>query len=303
MDNNNDFIKDWLEGKVSAAELKSRKEKGDAFVEEFDELITRSSGLKVPEPVSKEEAWQKLSGKLNQAPQQEAKVVKLGRWIPIGIAASVALMIVAFFFAFNKVTIATSLAETKVYILPDGSEVTLNADSKIAYSRFGWSGERTVTLEGEAFFQVTKGSPFTVESEKGTVTVLGTSFNVQARQSNFEVSCFTGKVKVASGNASVMLTKGLFTKLDNNKLIAAETFDDQKTTWREGDFYFEGKPLSTVIDELERQFNIEIILSGDGARLYTGYFSNKNLDEALEMVFKPMSLRYTRETDNKIIVQ
>jgi ferric-dicitrate binding protein FerR (iron transport regulator) len=100
-----------------------------------------------------------------------------------------------------------------------------------------------------------------------------------------------------------MLTKGLFTKLDNNKLITAETFNIQKTTWREGDFYFESKPLRTVIDELERQFNIEIILSGDSTRLYTGYFSNKNLDEALEMVFKPMSLRYTRETDNKIFVQ
>jgi transmembrane sensor len=302
MENNNDFIKDWLEGKVSPAELKSRKENGDARVEEFDELITRSSGLKVPESISKEEAWQKLSGKLSEAPQPEAKVIKLGRWIPMGIAASVALMIMAYF-AFNKVTIATSLAETKVYILPDGSEITLNADSEIAYSRFGWSGERTVTLEGEAFFRVTKGSTFTVASENGTVTVLGTSFNVQVRQSNFEVSCYTGKVKVASGNTNVMLTKGLFTKLDNNKLTAAETFDAKKTTWREGDFYFEGKPLSMVIDELERQFNIEIILSGDGARLYTGYFSNKNLDEALEMVFKPMSLRYTREADNKIIVQ
>jgi ferric-dicitrate binding protein FerR (iron transport regulator) len=302
MDNNNDFIKDWLEGNIPPAELKSRKEKGDKFVEAYDELITRSSGLKVPESISKEEAWQKLSGKLTQASQQEANVVKFRLWVPIGIAASVALMVIAFFVA-SKVTITTPLAETKVYILPDGSEVTLNADSKITYSRFGWSRERTVTLEGEAFFRVIRGSTFTVASEQGTVTVLGTSFNVHVRQSNFEVSCFTGKVKVACGNTNVTLTKGLFTKLDNNKLIAAETFNIQKTTWREGDFYFEGKPLRTVIDELERQFNIEIILSGDSTRLYTGYFSNKNLDEALEMVFKPMSLRYTRETDNKIFVQ
>ena len=100
-----------------------------------------------------------------------------------------------------------------------------------------------------------------------------------------------------------MLTPGLFTRLDNNNLIAAETFDDKKTTWRQGDFYFEGKPLKIVVDELERQFNVEIILQGDDSRLYTGYFSNKNLDEALEMVFKPMSLNYTRETENKITVQ
>jgi ferric-dicitrate binding protein FerR (iron transport regulator) len=301
MDNNNDFIKDWLEGKVSPAELKSKKENGDASVQELDELITRSSKLTVPDSITKEDAWEKLSGKLADTPKQEAKVVKFGRWIPLSIAASVTLLIIAFV-AFNEATVTTQLAETKVYTLPDGSEVTLNADSRISYSRFNFSGERTVTLEGEAFFNVTKGNTFTVESEKGAVTVLGTSFNVHTRPSGFEVSCFTGKVKVSSGEQAIMLTKGLFTKLDNNSLIAAAPFDDKKTTWRQGDFYFEGKPLTMVIDELERQFDVEIILRSDGARLYTGYFSNKNLDEALEMVFKPMSLNYTRET-NKITVQ
>jgi transmembrane sensor len=302
MENNNDFIKDWLEGKISPAELKSKRENGDAFVQEFEELITRSSKLKVPEPITPQDAWEKLSGKLQDTPKPEAKVVKLGRWIPVSIAASVTLLVIAFF-VFNQATVSTPMAETKVYTLPDGSEVTLNADSKIAYSRFNFSGERTVTLQGEAFFNVKKGSTFTVATENGAVTVLGTSFNVNTRLSEFEVSCFTGKVKVSRGEHDVMLTPGLFTRLDNNKLIAAETFDDKKTTWRQGDFYFEGKPLKTVVDELERQFNVEIILQGNDSRLYTGYFSNKNLDEALEMVFKPMSLNYTRETENKITVQ
>lgn len=302
MENHNDFIKDWLEGKVSPAELKSRKENGDALVREYDELITRAAGLKVPDSITKENAWEKLSGKLTETPKPEANVVKMARWIPLSIAASVTLLVIAFF-AFHEATVTTTMAETKVYTLPDGSVVTLNAESKIAYSRFNFSDERTVTLEGEAFFNVTKGSTFTVASENGNVTVLGTSFNVNTRPAEFEVSCFTGKVKVTHHNHEVMLTKGLFTKLDKDKLIAAESFDDKKTTWRQGDFYFEGKPINTVIDELERQFNVEIILQGDGTRLYTGYFSNKNLDEALEMVFKPMSLNYTHETANKITVK
>jgi ferric-dicitrate binding protein FerR (iron transport regulator) len=302
MENHNDFIKDWLEGKVSPAELKSKKENGDTFVREYDELITRSAGLKVPDAMTKEDAWERLSGKLVETPKQEAKVIRIGRWIPLSIAASVTLLAIAFF-VFNKATVTTQLAETKVYTLPDGSEVTLNAGSKIAYSRFNFSGERTVTLEGEAFFQVIKGSTFTVESENGTVTVLGTSFNVNTRPAEFEVSCFTGKVKVSHGTHEVMLTKGLFTRLDNSGLIAAETFDDKKTTWRQGDFYFDGEPVHRVVNELERQFNVEIILKGDSTRLYTGYFSNKNLDEALDMVFKPLSLNYTHETANKITVK
>jgi transmembrane sensor len=299
---NNDFIKDWLEGKVSPEELRERKERGDAFVQEFDELITRSSYLKVPGTVTKEDAWKKLSGKLEEAPKPEARVVSLKRWLPLSIAASITLMVIAFF-AFNKTTVATQLAETKVYVLPDGSEVTLNADSRITFRRFGWSGERAISLEGEAFFKVTKGSTFAVESEQGIVTVLGTSFNVYARPSGFEVSCFTGKVKVASGEKDVILTKGMVTKLEQPGLTDPAPFDGEKTTWRDGDFYFEGQPLNVVIDELERQFDLEITLSGDGTRLYTGYFSNKDPNEALEMVFKPMSLRYQRGNNNKITVQ
>jgi transmembrane sensor len=299
---NNDFIKDWLEGKVSPEELKVKKERGDAFVQEFDELITRSSHLKVPDTVTKEDAWKKLSGRLEEAPRPEARVVSLSRWIPLGIAASITLMVIAFF-VFNKITVATQMAETKFYVLPDGSAVTLNADSRITFRRFGWSGERSVSLEGEAFFQVTKGSTFAVENEKGIVTVLGTSFNVHARPSDFKVSCFTGKVKVVSGEKDVILTKGMLTKLEQRGLTDPAPFDGEKTTWRDGDFYFEGQPLNVVIDELERQFGLEITLLGDGTRLYTGYFSNKDPDEALEMVFKPMSLRYQRGNNNKITVQ
>jgi ferric-dicitrate binding protein FerR (iron transport regulator) len=299
MDNNSDFLKDWLEGKISPEELTARKEKGDTLVKDFDELIARSSQLKVPNSNTKEDAWNKLAVKLTDTRKQEAKVVKFSRWIPVSIAASVTLMIVTFL-VFNKTTVTTQLAETKTQVLPDGSEVTLNADSKVTFNR--WLDQRTVTLEGEAFFSVKKGSVFAVESENGIVTVLGTSFNVNARTSRFEVSCSTGKVKVVSGEKSVVLTKGLFTKLGTSGLTNAGVFDTKKTTWRDGDFYFEGTALGEVMGELERQFNIEIIFQGDDSRLYTGYFSNKDIDEALEMVFKPMSLTYQRE-NNKITVK
>lgn len=302
MENKNDFLKDWLEGKVSSDELSSKKEKGDAVVQQFDELITRTKGLKVPESLSKEDAWKKLSGKLSEPQKQEAKVIKMNRWIPLSIAASVSLLVITFF-AMSKTTIATTLAETKTYTLPDGSAVTLNAESEITFPRFAWLGGREVNLKGEAFFEVTKGNTFTVKSEQGTVTVLGTSFNVKSRASVYEVSCFTGKVKVASAQKEVMLTKGLAVRLDQNILTDAEPFDDSKRTWRNGDFYFDGKPLNIVLDELERQFNVNILFTGDGSRLYTGYFSNKNLNEALEMICKPMSLQYQRGDDNKIMIR
>jgi ferric-dicitrate binding protein FerR (iron transport regulator) len=304
MEQNEDFIKDWLEGKVSPEELKRRKAEGDESVQQFGELVARTSRMKAPGKLTKEEAWQKLSAKLTETPKEEvkeAKVVRMNRWIPISIAASISVIVIAFFF-FRDTTVQTFMAETKVYVLPDGSEVTLNADSKIAFSKRGWDDDRTVRLEGEAFFQVKKGSTFTVATESGTVTVLGTSFNVNTRPGTFQVSCYTGKVQVSSSGQRVVLTKGLFTRLKAGNLIDATSFDEKQGTWRNGEFYFDGEPLSAVIAELERQFKVDIEYNGDTSRLYTGYFSSQHLDEAMDMVFKPMSLQYKKEND-KIIVQ
>jgi transmembrane sensor len=300
---NHDFIKDWMEGKISREELENRKSKGDPDVEQFEAIITRSAGLKTPDKLTKEQAWEKLRGKLTEEPGQEAKVVKMNRWIPISIAASVSLLVISSIFLFTDTTVSTSLAETKVFVLPDGSEVFMNADSEISFNKIFWQSDRHVSLKGEAFFEVIKGSTFTVETNDGTVTVLGTSFNVNARPTLFEVACFKGSVKVAREPHGVILTKGQYTKLEGNKLSDPASFDNTKATWRSGDFYFEQKPLYAVIDELERQFNVEIVFQGDDTRLYTGYFNTKKLDEALTMVFKPMGLGYQVESNKKIVVQ
>jgi transmembrane sensor len=298
MENDKDFIKDWLEGKISPQELQSKK---NVQSQDLEELITRTTGLHVPDTTTNEQAWEKLTARIDAAPKPEARVVTMNRWMPFSIAASVSLLILAFF-VFREKTVTTGLAETTVYTLPDGSEVTLNAGSKISFARFGWSDDRHVVLEGEAFFQVTKGNSFTVESEAGTVTVLGTSFNVSARPGGLVVACYTGRVKVARGGDEVILTKGLSTHQQAQGLVPAEAFDEKRTTWRDGDFHFERVPLRIVMEELERQYDVTIHFAGDGERQYTGFFNNKDLDTALQMVFRPMALEYKHEK-NQIIVQ
>ncbi len=302
MDKNNDFIKDWLEGKVSPDELKSKRESDDELVKEFDELITRSSHLKMPETISKDQAWNNFTARISETTsKKEAKVVKMNRWMPLSIAASISLLVVAFF-VLSKTEVITQMAETRVEVLPDGSEVTLNADSKIAFRKIGWSGNRVVSLEGEAFFNVKKGSSFMVETEKGTVTVLGTSFNVNTRSNGLAVACFTGKVNVTVNDKSVILTKGLQTKLENGNLSQALDFDDKRTTWRDGEFHFDTRPLREVFEEMERQFNTEIEYTETTPRYYTGSFKNKDLYEALVTVTKPMGLTI-RTVNNRIIIQ
>ena len=137
-----------------------------------------------------------------------------------------------------------------------------------------------------------------------TVVVMGTSFNVSQRNENTEVACFTGSVQV-SDNAGTLITlqAGEVTRTADGKLTSATKFNIEKeAAWRNGDFYFESIPLETVLSELERQFNIEILYESKTPRIYTGYFNNKDLDEALQLVFQPMSLQYRKESD-KIFVE
>ena len=158
-----------------------------------------------------------------------------------------------------------------------------------------------MALEGEAFFEVEKGAEFIVWSGEKSVTVLGTSFNINSREDLYRVACFTGKVKVDNERSHVILTPGE-ESLELGGNLNKTNFNKTKTaTWRTGDFYFESTALTHVVRELERQFDIQVIFSTDTARIYTGYFNTQSLEEALNMICSPMGLTYTIES-NKVVI-
>lgn len=296
-----DFIKKWLEGKVSAEELEKELKNSDELAE-LKSVIEASSKLKVPQGKSKEDAWAALSGKIQE--KKSDKVVKLRPWVPMSIAASVILFVVSYFIIFSSKKVVTAKGEHLSYTLSDGSSVILNADSKISFKKFKADDNRKVSLEGEAFFDVKSGGAFIVEGTYGTVSVVGTSFNVNLRHNRFEVACFSGVVEVESNSGQkVTIKQGESTQLTEGRLFGAMPFDEEKkATWRQGEFYFENAELDDVIEELERQFNIDIEYSGNVNRTYTGYFHNKDVDEALQLVFAPMGLTFEK-TQNKVIVR
>ena len=73
--------------------------------------------------------------------------------------------------------------------------------------------------------------------------------------------------------------------------------------WRQGRFYFENIELNLVFKELERQFNVNIILPETDNKYFTGEFNNKNLADALDIICIPMDLNYEIDNNNKITVR
>jgi transmembrane sensor len=299
-----DFIKKWLEGKISSDDLdkKMRDGGGGREMRDLKDIISRSTELRVPQKRTKAEVWTQCPEKIEEQKQSQ-KIVKMKPWIPLSIAVSLILLIISYFVLLQPESVEAPMGKQLAYILPDGSRVWLNADSRISFRSFERQETRKIKLEGEAFFEVEKGGPFIVESENGTITVVGTSFNVNQRNTFKEVACFNGSVEVTTKQRQrIILKAGEFTESKNGILTEAEIFDEEKTaSWRTGEFYFDNASLESVINELERQFDIEIRYNGKKGRTYTGYFANQDLDEALQLVFHPMKLSFKKQGKTIVI--
>lgn len=272
--------------------------------EAFDLLI---GSYNVPAGKGKEKNWNEIFEIIDL--QEGARVVSLARtFLKIAAIAIVFIGIgtYAFLFGYGNIEVAVPKGEQISHFLPDSSEVIINADSKLVYNKNRLFIQRDVNLSGEALFKVKKGSRFQVKTTTATTSVLGTIFNVYARKGLTKVSCVEGKVlvKALESNKEVLLTKGLETKTMGYAMeqTGYTSSNNHKVAWTNGDFYFDNSPISNVIEEIERQFDVDVFMDGDTNRFYTGYFNNKNLSDALELVCIPMNLDW-KSNGNMIILK
>lgn len=292
--------REWLEGKISREEARDRAGEVEDIVALLKSGETASE-FDVKVYVPKAVAWEMLEEKI--LANKKPRVITMPRryWIT-GVAASFILAIGALFLLSQprQAVFDTATAESNTVNLPNGSAVYLNANSTISYSEKTWGEERLITLQGEAFFEVTKGKRFVVSTKFGSVEVLGTSFNVRVRNQRLEVSCKTGKVRVSSldKSSSQIITPGLGVVAKAGVVGKPVELDvDQVDNWRSGDYDFESVLLTEVLEEFARQFEIELKYDKTAPeikdRIYNGYFSNKNLKEAIQLICHPMGLKYS----------
>lgn len=238
----------------------------------------------------------------------EAKVVPLGnrrRWIWSAAAAVLLLLAAGWWLTQNTAptSLLTARTESNQYPLPDGSTVSLNAVTEVQYEAKSWSKERRISLQGEAFFEVEKGVPFIVETPYGTVEVLGTSFNVEARQGTFRVNCYTGKVRVTLPNGEqATITPQQGVEAVNGQLAPRVVSNQNDIAWQDRIHHFSERPLREVFAELKRQYLVQVDLPAALAdRTYTGSFNNTNLEEALQSICWPLQLQYSIDQNQVLI--
>ena len=244
----------------------------------------------------REALWSRIRTSVREAetapPRRRAVLFYLGA---AAAAASVALLIFWGLSSLNTRSVETGRSDHLAYTLPDQSQVTLNAESSLRFQKKGWPGQRRLSLQGEAFFEVEEGGSFVVQTPLGKVTVLGTAFNVFSRGEQFTVRCTAGRVRVNTprDEAGVTLAPGEVCRLAPGGLLTKESFDlDLGVGWLRGVFRFEKQPLDVVLAELERQFDVRIEAPDTvRRRVYSGAFSGEDLDAALRDVCWPLNLK------------
>ncbi len=292
------FLSRWINGELSPEELHEFQSHPE--YEYYMKIMAGADALDL-KAYDIDTALNTIKSKRNTSSQKNTKpVIKL---LPY-FAAAASIVIVFGLFLFNSNdSFTTSFGEQLAVTLPDGSEMILNARSEASFDKNNWDTNRTVSLDGEAYFKVKKGSTFTVTTTNGEVAVLGTEFNVQSQSSFFEAVCYEGKVSVNSKQDNIILTAGKGYRKIARHSSENLTFEAQAPSWITNTSSFRSVPLRYVFKELEDQYNITInTKSIDTGIIYTGTFPNNNIDVALKTVFSTLGLQYQLLQDGKTVV-
>lgn len=271
-----------------------------------------------------ENNWEKVEDAIST----ELPVRRINWFKTISAAASIALVLGAgIWFAVtytggndedNSNQYKTGFAKTKRITLPDGSKVTLNANSELKLSA-NWAnnGDRQVWLEGEAYFEVVKkpatNRKFVVHTKDIDVEVLGTKFNVNTRHEKAIVSLEEGKIKLSlKGETKAILKKkyedgviemkpGDLVKLDTAVNVVPDENINFHSGWARNEFHFNNTSLKDIGTLINDTYGYTVVVEDEALlrRTISGDLRANNLKELVEVLQIAFKLKMT--IDNRII--
>ncbi|MDD2938764.1 MAG: FecR family protein [Proteiniphilum sp.] len=194
-------------------------------------------------------------------------------------------------------------------VLSDHTNLWLNANTTFRYPTEFSKKNRTVYLDGEAYFEVSKNEkkPFVVKTTQGDIHVTGTSFNLESysKHQSFVTSLFEGGVDVYRNEEKVVsLNPNEKSTLKSNELIVSKITDTDPYLWRKGLIAFNKENLENILLSLEKYFDVDIQINPLNLpqHTYTGKFRQSDgVDYALKVLQKSIRFKYERDETTNII--
>ncbi|MBW8686841.1 FecR family protein [Chitinophaga rhizophila] len=189
-------------------------------------------------------------------------------------------------------------------VLSDGTEVWLNATSRLRFP-FSFTGDkREVYLDGEGYFQVTRNDakPFIVHTAKTDIQVLGTSFNVNAYTDGLtRTSLVSGAVISRAAGDEVKLKPGEEAVYSSDKGYKVATFDDSEVlAWMKGVYVFHNTSLSEIASVIDRWYGVKVVFDNKelaGKKFTGGLEKLQKLDYFLETLDLIASIKHSYDAN------
>jgi transmembrane sensor len=300
----------------------------EAFFREMQQVWEKVSPTGAPTIPDIDGEWRQLESKLGlkkpatirampQRPAVESiRAASKFRWQRYAAAAAIVFAAIGIswwlgqFGQNQRIEVVTKNAETRTVTLADGSVITLNNASKISYREVFSDSVRQIRLAGEAYFEVaSEQRPFVIFTENASIRVLGTEFNIWARENETRVIVSEGRVSfrsaAAGANAGVVLSANqtAVSKGDKNPGPVLTVDTDTLLGWREGRIVFNETHLQEVIAELHRIYDVEIELGSSGLDelSISGTFQKKPLEEVLDAICLTLGIKYRIDANMYIL--
>jgi len=300
-------VEQWI-----AADDRNRK-----YFEQYKWVWEESRKLEPPGAPSETEAWEQFK-QIRSRKENSRKEAPLRSMVPLWQRiAAVFLIIISgsllyYFFhrpAGESGTLVTLASKDQVVrdTLSDGSIVTLNKKSSLSYPKIFSGNNRTVDLEGEAFFNVTpdKNKPFVIHSGGLDITVVGTSFNVKNNFDETSVIVETGIVEVARNKEVLRVNpkEMVIASGKNPKMIIEKTTDMLYNYYRSREFVCNSTPLWKLVDVLNEAYGAHIRIESENLKNLplTTTFREESLENILNIITETFSIRMEKKNGEIIL--
>ncbi len=294
-------------------------------LEQMEKIWKLSGSIKDFQQINIARDWDSLRGRFRLSDQAAATIpfhrTRALAFRIIRVAAVILMLFAAAFMIYYYTgsgilsrmdwTTLTAPDQIEETTLPDGSHVSLNAGSSVTYPARFKGHKRTVRLDGEAFFEVSRNEdrPFIIHaSDLATVEVQGTSFNLKTDPDKRKVrlNVLTGRVAFfpkGKRRQSVLLGKDEYAEYDNGRMSQQVFLDLNFLSWKTNTLAFENTPLPQVMEQLGRHYLREFLIRDPGidTLALTGTYQNQTLDEVLDEMSLVLEIAF-RETAGTIWV-